>query len=409
MLWLSVALITSLLAFSSCSHHTVRGRDGKGNGDENGNDGRITNVTLHERADWSIKYIDREDYTEDDGYISRVEKFQVYCPGVTYYILLSISPDDLKELYNNDPLAFFQKEAEYYRSDAEYYNEKVTDYFYTADAQDYLLDRMRMGTWNMYLVAMNASGYATGDYAKTTFTLKEEEPIEDYSKWLGEWTVTGKTYPDEKGNTENVSYVLTVEKEEANLSYDVRGWETGESIKAKEGTVMDQEYLVTEFDWSNHNMYFRSQYLGTYTDDTVGKDVDELFLGKVDYKGTSTADHGIWIISDENLDLGAAVATDKGIEISGCDVYVTISTKEELTTFAIMQYIRAFMNGQDVDYLEYNTNVPTYPLTMVKTKASVSRPALVRRPVTKASVHHSQTREHRDRRSQSAKSAVRVK
>ena len=404
-LWLSSALIIFLLALPSCSRHTVRGR----NGENGGTAERENTVTLHERTDWSIKYIDREDYTEEDGYISRVEKFQVYCPGVNYYILLTISPDDLKELYGNNPLAFFQEEAGYYRDDAQYFNEKVTEYFYTADAQDYLLDRMRMGTWNMYLVSMDSNGYATGDYATTTFTLAEEQPIDDYTAWLGEWTVTGKTYTDGKGEGETVSYVLSVEKEEANLSYIVRGWETGESIDPKEGTVMDLEYIVTEFDWCNHNMYFRSQYLGTYTDDTVGKDVDELFLGKIDYQGASTADHGIWIISDENLDLGAAVKTDKGTEISGCDVYVTISSKEELTTFAIMQYIRAFMNGQDVNYLEYNTNVPTYPLTMVKTKASVSRPSFERRPVTKASIHHSQVREYRDRRTQKAKSAVRVK
>lgn len=391
-------------ALASCSHITTRER-GRYPNDNNG--GRETStVTLSKRSDWLIKYMGREDYVESDGYVSRVEKFDVLCPQTDYYMIRTISPTDLKELYNNDLKEFFDTEAKYIREDAQNYGDKITDYLYYEESHTYFFDRMRMGDWKIYLIGMTEKGYITGSYTESSFTLKEETPSEDYLKWIGNWTISGKTL-----DGENVSYDLSIEKDEANLSYIINGWETGESIDAQRGTNMDQEYLVAEYDYYLKNLYFRSQYLGTYTENNV--DLDELFLGKVDYQGGGKDVNGIYVITDENLDLGAAILKEDGLsaEVNGCNVIVNINNKEVTLPFIMMQYFAGYMNGNNAEYSEYNLNVPTFTLEMKKTpgtKTSYNRSQVERRPATRASVHHSQARVHERRNSKVAK-AVKVR
>lgn len=393
------------VALASCSHTTTRERGRYPNDNTGGRESSST-VTLSKRSDWIIKYMGREDYVESDGYVSRVEKIDVLCPQTDYYMIRTISPTDLKELYNNDLKEFFETEAKYIREDAEYYGDKITDYLYYEESHSYLFDRMRMGEWKMYLIGMTEKGYITGSYTETSFTLQEETPSTDYLKWIGNWTVTGKNLD---GNS--VSYDLSIEKDEANITYIINGWETGESIDKSSGTVMDQEYLLAEYDYYLKNLYFRSQYLGTYTENNV--DIDELFLGKIDYEAGEKDVNGIYVITDENLDLGAAILSEDGMsaQVQGCDVIVNLDNKDVTLPFIMMQYFQGYMNGNNAEYSEYNLNVPAFTLDMKKTpgtKASLGRPQVERRPATRASVHHSQARVHEKRNSKVAK-AVKVR
>ncbi len=256
-----------------------------------------------------------------------------------------------------------------------------------------------MGNWLMFLVGMDGDGYITGSYAETSVNIPEETPTEGYNKWIGEWNI---------GNGKIV-YPVSIEKSEANYTYILRGWETGDSIDSAKGEQMDQEYLEAEYDNYNGNLYFKSQYLGTYTENNVG--IDELFLGKIDYQGGSTAENGIWIITDEGLDLAAGVMNEGNATatVSGCNVNVNLGNKTVETVFSFMQYIAAYMNGNNVEYSEYNQNVPQFPLTMDRTRSSVNRPAWKPRPATRSSVHHAQIREHSDRQGQTARGAVKVR
>ncbi|MBR6933493.1 MAG: hypothetical protein IKH49_09350 [Bacteroidales bacterium] len=385
-------LAVVLVAAVSCDKHTYRHRE----------DTDPVETVLNKPSNWSIQYKGRENFTETDGYVSRVERVSVRCPGADYYILRTISPDDLKDLYKNDLKAFFEEEAKYLREDAYNYKEKVTDYFYVEEVQDYLLDRMRMGNWLMFLVGMDDNGFITGSYAETSVNIPEETPTESYNKWIGEWNIgDGK-----------IIYPISIEKGEANYTYIIRGWETGSSIDEKTGEQMNQEYLEAEYDNNNGNLYFKSQYLGTYTENNVG--IDELFLGKINYKGEKQSTYdGIWIITDEGFDLAAA-EMNEGIStatVTGCDVNVKLADHlpEVTLPFMYMQYIAAYMNGNNVEYAEYNKNVPEIPLTMDRTRSSINRPAWTPRPSTRASVHHAQVREHRDRLNQTARGAVRAR
>ena len=387
--WMTLAAL--LLVVAGCTKHTVRERD-----KTDVPDGKTVEVTLRKRSDWTLQYIGREDYTEDNNRKIRVEHIKVACPGADYYILRTITAADLRDpdIYNNDRKAFFEEEARYIRQDASYYGDKVTDYFYIEEMHDYLLDRMRMGDWVLFLIGMDKDGYITGDYAELAFTLNEETATEEYLRWIGEWTVTGG----------GVSYPLRIEQSEANCAYFVHGWETGNNIDPNKGTVMDQEYLETYFDVDNLNMYFTSQYLGTYEEN--GVNMDELFLGKVNITNAkNAADNGIRIITDEGLDLAAATlpaATPDKATITGCDVSIYIGNDVYATTFLYMQYIAAYMNGNEVEYKEYNDNVPAFPLTMTRKAAAPAfsgtradtAPAFQPRPVTRASIHHAQPRVH---------------
>ena len=379
--WMTLAAL--LLVVAGCTKHTVRERD-----KTDVPDGKTVEVSLHKRADWTLQYVGREDYTEDNNRKIRVEHVKVTCPGADYYILRTIAAADFRnaDLYNNDRKAFFEQEAEYLRKDAATYGEKVTDYFYIEEMHDYLLDRMRMGDWILFLIGMDKEGYITGDYAETSFTLAEETPTEEYLRWIGEWEIKGGS----------VTYPVRIEQSEANCAYFLHGWETGESINAQTGTVMDQEYLETYFDVDNLNMYFTAQYLGTYEE--KGVNLDELFLGEVNITtARNKADNGIWIISDEGIDLAAAVLpADKPDQatVTGCEITAAIGDEDIPTTFAFMQYIAAYMNGNNVEYKTYNDNVPGFPLTMTRKPGtrSAAHPAFQPRPVTRASIHHAQPR-----------------
>lgn len=379
--WMILSVL--LLTVAGCTKHTVRER-----GNVDIPDSHTVETQLQLRSDWTIAYKGRETFTEDNGRQSRVEHVNVVCPGAGYYIIRTVLEDDFKDpdIYNSDRKAFFEAEAKYLQEDAKTYGEKVTDYMYVEEMQDYLFDRMRMGSYRMFLIGLDATGNITGSYAETTFTLAEETPSEDYLKWIGEWTVGDGT----------VSYPVSVEQGEANFTYIFRGWETGESISPTEGTVMDQEYLETSYDFDSGSMYFTSQYLGTYEDN--GRNLDELFLGKVNVTTAKKAsNNGIWLLSDEGLDLGVAEMSAEGTSvatISGCGVYAWLGDEEVLTDFISMQYVAGYMDGNEVAYDEYNLNVPGFPLTMSRTRSSVARPAWQPRPATRASIHRAQPRLH---------------
>ena len=73
---------------------------------------------------------------------------------------------------------------------------------------------------------------------------------------------------------------------------------------------------------------------------------------------------------------------------------IELTASAMATTFAFMQYIAAYMNGNNVEYKTYNDNVPGFPLTMTRKPGtrSAAHPACQPRPVTRASIHHAQPR-----------------
>lgn len=400
----AMAAAAALCLITACDRHqpyrpnNPSGTVNPGGGNNPGGGGSTT-VKAKLMTNWTIQYKGREDYTEDNGYISRVEHFHVEAPGAAYYLVRTINPEVFQNNYGTDVLQFFKDEQGYLEQDAEYFNENVTDYLYTSDKTELLFDRIRHGSWKAFVIGFDASGKITGEYATCNFTSREDTPTAAFNRWLGKWMISGQD-PDGK----LVSYNIEIVSSEANFAYFVYDWETGESIDSNDGTQMNgsEDWFETFFEPSNGNMYFMSQYIQSYKEDNVN--YDQFFFGNIVVNGHIVVDgqlikNGEYIIPEENLDIAAAQMTDlenRLATVNGCAVTAYMTDTDQVgydTEFTSMQYFAD--NGDEI--LKFNLNVPQFPLTMAKTADSAPHAAaraIARTPVTKQALrHHTQLRD----------------
>ncbi len=341
---------------------------------------------LVERYDWSVRYVAREDWVNDDGSVDRVEHFKFLYNGNGYYIVRMIRPDDLRNVYNNDLAAFFTYEAEMLLNDAR--ADGVNFWQYTGEVfgssiTDIYFNRLRSGSWVAFLIELNTQGNVTGQYAESSFTIQQEVATDAFSKWLGNWRVSNGL----------MGYDLSISSIDNNFIYRIDGWEWGPSVSFQ----MDQEYLEGEFWAPDGRLYITSQYLGTYNDDKLGT-VDELFLGNI------MESNGLTVVIDEGIDLAMMVPKgDDTAELQPVNVTINNGSSSFTTKFHSMQYY--MWDYQNREYHPYNSNVAELPLTMTRlagTRAEVVTSAKPR-TASKASIHHSQPKAGQSARKSTAK------
>jgi len=351
------------------------------NGGENGNGGQQQQgLTLKLRTDWSIRYEGREFYPDDN---CDVERFSVSCPGADYFMVRVLSKSQFVDDYKSDLKAFFEEEEKYIASDAEYYNCSFSElsYIYDQSVSALLLDRCRSGEYYFYLVGIKSDGKLSGDYAASTQVFEQELASDAYKAWLGEWLISNG----------EVGYRIEISQSEANWLYRVDGWETGSSI-ASNGTQMNLEYIETKFN-EDGTMSFFSQYLGGYEDENWGW-LDEYFLGNVYDR------YGRTVITDTGLEICVAKFADGSTsfaEVTGNPVSVAVDGASPWnTTFESMcywSYCETATNDDDV-WLPYNNNIPTFPLTLTKTKATGEVAAAPEREINARTIHRNQPASH---------------
>ena len=384
-----------LLALSACNKHEVvhhGGDSGRGDGNENKPDPKPTyTFNLQANDNWNIGYLGRQDYEETDGSVIPVDAIDVSGVTADSYLVSVISRDNYSS-YGGDLEKFLKDEAQY-----------NSEYVYDKASQTIYFDPFRHGTWYGFIIGLNPDKSASGEYAYAKFEVMEETPTEDYLKWIGKWNIS-----DGKG----IFYPLVVSQLEANYIYRVDGWETGSSIDSKEGTVMDQEYLETFYDAPTGSMYFTSQYIQSYTDDNLG-DMDECFLGQIDYDGI-TEEMGLYIITDEGLDLAEARmdAGGKSAHVLPCSVRATVGSETFETNFYNMQYFGYAVKEER--WYPYNDNVPSMPMVMslVEEDTGVTTPDVPkvgRRSAKKASPMPARAKVHVPKADRPAAKAVRVR
>lgn len=381
-----------LMALAACNkHEVVRHGNGDGTGDKEKPEPKPTyTFKLQANDSWNIGYLGRKTFEENDGSVIPVDAIDVSGVTADSYLVSVISRANY-ESYKGDVAQFLKDEAQY-----------NNEYVYDAASVVINFDPFRHGTWYGFIIGLNPDKSASGEYAYAKFEVLEEEPTPDYLKWIGKWNIS-----DGKG----IFYPLVVSQLEANYIYQVDGWETGSSIDKKEGTVMDQEYLETFYDAPTGSMYFTSQYIQSYTDDKLG-DMDECFLGQIDYDGI-TQEMGLYIITDEGLDLAEARMTEGGefANVLPCSVRTTVGDETFETNFFNMQYF-GFAVKEEVWY-PYNDNVPGFPMTMTKVEDAGqgdNPPAakIGRRSVKKASMP-ARAKVHVPKADRPAATAVRVR
>ena len=414
----AAAAVAALCCLTACDRHQpYRPNNTSGTENQGGNQpggggntpggGGGTTVKAKLRTDWVIQYKGREDYTETNGYVSRVERFHIEAPDAAYYLIRTINPDVFQENYGTDVVKFFQDEQGYLEQDAQYYNEKVTDYLYNQSPQDLLFDLIRHGDWQGYVIGFDNKGKITGEYAKCDFTVREDNPTPDYTKWIGSWKVSG---PDPDGRI--VSYDIEISSSEANYAYYVDKWETGSSIDNQTGTVMDGEgdWFESFFERSNGAMYFTSQYRQTYEEN--GVTYDEFLFGNIYYNGR-LVEKGEYVIPEEGLDIAAAIMTETDnskAEINGCAITAYMTDNDQNgyeTAFTSMQYYADDGN----QLLKFNLNVPQFPLTMERTASgshAIARKAAAFKPAAskRALKQHTQLRDVQRKDSHQTQRAV---
>ena len=387
------------LALTGCFKHEPFGHrtdydpeGGNGHGGNGGNGQEQINLT--ERSDWKVRYVAREDWVNDDGTVDRVEHFEFSYTGKTYYIVRMVRPEDFKEAYQSDAAAFFTFEAKslledakndgvnFWQYDQEVFDAKITDIYF---------NRLRSGTWTAFLIELDAKGGVTGNYAETSFTLREEQASDAFSKWLGAWRVSNGL----------VGYDIDISSIDNNFVYRIDGWEQGPAVSFQ----MDQEYLEAEFYEPNGFLYIFSQFLGAYDDDNLGT-VDELFMGNI-YDS-----NGLTVITDEGLDLAVMVPTGADTaELQPLTVKLETNSGVYETDFYSMQYY--MWAHQTGEWHAYNDNAGKIKLPLTMTRLEGTRAASVHyakaREVTRSSIHHSQPKAGRGSRNSVAKKAVRLK
>ena len=394
----ALAAIASL-AITGCIKHEPYGHrtdQEEGQGGHGGGGGNTEEkLVLNERSDWSVRYVAREDWVNDDGTVDPVEHFKFAYNGKGYYIVRLVRPDDFKDVYKSDAAAFFTYEAESLLADAKADGVnfwQYTDEVFDAKITDIYFNRLRSGTWIAFLIELNTSGQVTGSYAETTFTLQQEEASEAFNKWLGAWRVSNGL----------VGYDLDISSIDNNFIYRIDGWERGAAVSFQ----MNQEYIEGEFWPANGFLYIVSQYLGSYDDTDFGYGmVDELFMGNI-YDS-----NGLTVITDEGMDLAVMVPTGQDeAELQPMEVTLQTNSGEYKTHFYSMQY---YMWAQSTgEWHAYNANagLVELPLTMTRlpgTRAEWLAPAK-ERTATKASIHHAQPKAGQSARKSVAKKAVRL-
>ena len=334
-------------------------------------------LLLTQRNDWTIRYIGRENQVYDDGTTAVQERFKISCSAGINLFPLIISPNDLKNVYNNDLLSFFDYEVKLLKADANANpNSTLEDLgVYSARQTDIWFNRHMHGTWILYVAELDAQLNLTGQYAEYEFTIQEEVATESFKRWIGAYHVSD-------GYS---AFDVQVSSADANYLYYVDGWETGRSVSQQ----MDGERDWIYARFADGKLIFYSQFLTT--EDYDGITVDEVFAGTY---LTQTSD-SVGDLDWEGVDYEDPVAYTvmDGETITLQPTQITYDNGYTLT-YNSMRYSRLWFsdNGNTVNWAYYNTaGVPTLPSVMTRlpgTRAVDSAPAVRLR--SKGTVHRDQ-------------------
>lgn len=135
-------------------------------------------TTFQVNPDWTLSH-NREVITDENGFRADVDVITVRSLDQETYWLDVLTADNFELWYKSDVVEYIKDEPNFYNG--ELY--KGTNYIQ--------FDRMRSGKWIAVAFGMTSDNKPTGDYAILEFTLEEDVPEADFTKWLGDWKITG--------------------------------------------------------------------------------------------------------------------------------------------------------------------------------------------------------------------------
>ena len=365
------AALVAALAFTGCKKDRFGPSHGR---DNNGNENKPEEVKIVENAEWSVTYLGRADFEEEDGSVSRVEEFRFKYTGSNWFIVRSLKDGVLEESYDGSLKDFFTAEAKAVVDAAKggKWYENNNGAFDKNQSKPVAFDLLFHGDYVTYMIEMNAKGNITGNYAKAAHQVEEEVAVANYTRWIGKWHVAD-------GYS---AYDITISPVENNYFYIVDGWETGPVVA--EQMNKDEDWIYTRYNKDDGKMYFYGQFVFAYEDDKLG-DVDEMFVG------TYLTPQGEIVDGD------------------GADYQWDIAyTKQDGDTFSIQPEVLVFDNGatETIKYMRYTrwvyktdswshynaAGIPALPLTMTRIEV-LTAPAKAHRLPNSPAV----SRRHTDR------------
>lgn len=365
----------AVAAVSGCRKHDRPQRQNPGGGgDDNGREQQV--VTLKENKTWSIEYGGRQ--TVQGAKVEVINVSNV--PSNTLYLVSVINRENYGT-YEGNLKEFMEAELA-----------NAGDYIYTGSPETILFDPFRHGTWYAFIIAIDSDKKITGEYAYKKFEVEEEEPTEDFLKWVGNWTATDGKF----------TYNLQVSSLEANFMYRVDGWEVFPQAQVQ----MNLEYIETFYDGGR--MYFVSQFIQSYEDeDNNNALMEECFLGEVDYDGILHP-QGLYLITDEGLDLACATLKgDDAAVIDPCVVQTNIDGEEFEAPFHDMKYFA--WNNSDKQWYHYNNEVMGFPVTLTRAAANTVPKVIGRRGIVKEDAGKALRGKVHKEKTQRASAAILVK
>lgn len=347
MRYLSWLAIAAMILLSGCTGTRTDYYRPHGGGGTQPTTPTTPTTQLYERTDWSVQYRGRTLY---EGLMQ--EEFQFNYPGDNYFILRTVTEDDFVNLYNGNLKTFIDEEVA-----ATLQTAKNQDVSFTAlnevfdkKVKTFYSSILIHNEYTTYLIEIAKNGKPTYHYCKGTANVVEEAATAEYSAWLGVWHV-GDRYR---------FYDIEVSPIENNYFYRVDGWEAGAGADVE----MNQEddWIETRL-MDDGTLSFFIQFIARYENYENLGTVDYMFVGTyVESSGEKVDDWEGWEVGWAE-DNGASVVLNAG------NTEFEVNGKVYKPAYNSMRY--SIYSDKDQLWYHFNQKVPEFPMTMVKTKASV--------------------------------------
>ena len=293
-------------------------------------------VLPQKSEDWELSYF---------GPYGTGQAFMVGGADGVYYNLFTTAKDEIGEDNNLSVVLLEQRDwlAKYLANyDIDFLVNRLK--WFKKGNGGWVLDNQDAGDYDIWMVEFDSEGEVTGKYLKTTYSIVVEEPEENYSRWLGDWTL---------GEGDD-AMTLTITPGQVNKTFIIDGFEGLPTQKY-------QISLTAVYDAQTGGISLPSQLLGKWTDDDLG-DVQDVFYGFIQVKGNPTVATGDYEVT-KILMTGDGVAS------------MTPGTlKQEGTSYSIvgMKYLILCSDGS---FQAYTGSITSIPNTLTKVVEEEEEPA----------------------------------
>ncbi len=315
-------------------------------------------LTFQVNPDWTISH-SQSVVTDDYGFQSDIDIIHVASLDQEYYWLDVIMESNLENWYDGNIIEYIKDEPNYYSSDS------------YRGSTDIEFDRMRSGKWVAVAMGVTANGDLTGDYAFLKFTIAEDEAEPEFTKWLGDWTISGAS---SKEPGKDITYNLHITSSDNNYLVNVTGWEAGKSDP--DDTDMSDYILEVQYDRFTKTLLFKSLYL--LTESIGNKDYDLCFYGNFIYDGsmgyTDLEKDGQYTVTDNIIIAESSKLSDDGNKatVDGLNFNLNHNNKVYNTKLISMQYFDLPLDTNDDGLYTKHSSIPVFPLTMTRSEAGAS-------------------------------------